>query len=353
MEWVEITGKNLAEVTEQALDQLGVAADDAEIVVVSEPRIGLFGRSRGEARVRARVRPVGPPPRRNRRGKDQSRSSSTAGRSSSGGRGSSANGGNGASRVNGRNNGRDEVEKDAQNGKGSSARRESSAKRGSSAKKSTSKAKGANSKARASQQDGETTSVSVKKEAGRGTRGSKKVNGSNNAGNSRRSRNSDEEVGVTESISLEEQALIARDFITGLIETLGLDAVVDSREIDEETIEIFVVGDDLGLLVGPRGSTLSSLQDLTRAVVQRHFTSRTNRILVDVAGYREKRVVALQRFSRQIAQEVIESGNEHALEPMSPADRKVIHDTINSIDRVVTRSQGQDTKRYVVIARED
>ena len=67
MEWVEASGKSLAEAKETVLDMLGVAEDDAEFVVLSEPKAGLFGRLRGEARVQARVRPVAPPPKRGRR----------------------------------------------------------------------------------------------------------------------------------------------------------------------------------------------------------------------------------------------------------------------------------------------
>ena len=67
MEWVEASGKSLAEAKETVLDMLGVAEDDAEFVVLSEPKAGLFGRLRGEARVQARVRPVAPPPKRARR----------------------------------------------------------------------------------------------------------------------------------------------------------------------------------------------------------------------------------------------------------------------------------------------
>ena len=67
MEWVEASGKSLDEAKETALDLLGVAEDDAEIIVLAEPKAGLFGRLRGEARVQARVRPVTPPPKRGRR----------------------------------------------------------------------------------------------------------------------------------------------------------------------------------------------------------------------------------------------------------------------------------------------
>jgi spoIIIJ-associated protein len=151
-------------------------------------------------------------------------------------------------------------------------------------------------------------------------------------------------------MTLEEQGEAARTFLAGLLAEFGLQANVETRLLDEDTVEVAAMGEELGLLVGPRGSTLSALQDLTRAVVQRQCPSRTDRILVDVAGYREKRSAALQRFSAQIAEEVIASGEEKALEAMSPADRKAVHDAVNDLDGVVTRSEGEDPNRYIVIA---
>jgi len=155
---------------------------------------------------------------------------------------------------------------------------------------------------------------------------------------------------MAEGMTLEEQGEVGRAFLAGLLGEYGVAATVETRLLDEETVEIAAMGEDLGLLVGPRGSTLSALQDLTRAVVQRQCPSRTDRILVDVAGYREKRSAALKRFSTQIAEEVMASGQEKALEAMSPADRKAVHDAVNEIDGVATRSEGEDPNRYIVIA---
>ncbi len=155
---------------------------------------------------------------------------------------------------------------------------------------------------------------------------------------------------MADGMTLQEQAAVAQEFLQGLLEAYGLDASVETRVLDEDTVELAALGQDLGMLVGPRGSTLSALQDVTRTVVQRHFPSKTDRILVDVAGYRERRAAALQRFSQQVASEVMESGTERALEPMSPADRKVVHDAVNEIEGVSTRSEGEDPARYIVIA---
>ena len=134
------------------------------------------------------------------------------------------------------------------------------------------------------------------------------------------------------------------------MEQYGLSATVEVRELDEETVELAASGEGLGVLVGPKGATLAALQDVTRAVVQRRFPTRTDRILIDVARYRELRAAALRRFSEQVASEVAESGEERALEPMPPADRKVVHDTVVGIAGVESRSEGEDPNRFVVIA---
>jgi len=155
---------------------------------------------------------------------------------------------------------------------------------------------------------------------------------------------------MAEGMTLEEQAEVAKEFMQGLIREFGFQAEVETRIVDEETVEVAAKGDELGLLVGPRGTTLAALQDVTRTVVQHHFPSRTDRILVDVAGYRQRRIAALQRFSQEIAEETLSTGTERALEPMSAADRKVVHDTVNEIEGVVTRSEGEDPTRYVVIS---
>lgn len=155
---------------------------------------------------------------------------------------------------------------------------------------------------------------------------------------------------MADGITLAEQADVAKEFIEGLLDQYGLSASVEVRELDEQTVELAADGEGLGLLVGPKGATLAALQDVTRTVVQRRFPHRTDRILVDVAKYRERRSAALQRFTQQVAAEVIETGSERALEPMSAADRKVVHDTVVTIDGVESSSQGEEPNRFVVVS---
>ena len=151
-------------------------------------------------------------------------------------------------------------------------------------------------------------------------------------------------------VTLTQQAEAASAFLGGLVAAIGgASDKVEVREIDENTIEVAVLGDQLGLLIGPNGATLAAVQDLTRTAVQRSTGSRNGRIMVDVGGYREKRRSALERFTRQIASQVVETGQRKILEPMQAADRKVVHDTVNTIEGVMTASEGEEPRRRVVI----
>ncbi len=322
-----MAGKTVEEATEHALDQLGVAVGDAEVIVVSEPKTGLFGRMRVEARVRARVRPVGARPRRER--------SRRGGKTGQGG----------------------SQQGSQQGGQEGGRQRPVSAETSEPRESAT----GSNGSAPSTSGGGTGTSRSARRRRNRSksaTAGVESREGSRNGSSARpsaerapqRSSEPKETVDMAEGMTLEEQGEAGRAFLVGLLGEFGMDGTVECRLLDEDTVEIAATGDDLGILVGPRGSTLSAVQDLTRAVVQRQCPSRTDRILVDVAGYRERRSAALKRFSVQIAEEVLASGQEKALETMSPADRKSVHDAVNEMSGVVTRSEGEDPNRHIVIA---
>ena len=150
--------------------------------------------------------------------------------------------------------------------------------------------------------------------------------------------------------TVEEQAAIMRSFLEGLVDAFDLDATFEEDRVDEDTIELKVVGDNLGLLIGPKGQTLQSVQELARTVVQRQATgTHHGRVRIDIGGYRERRKEALGRFATQVAADVVETGVAKALEPMHPADRKVVHDTVNEIEGVGTTSEGEEPRRRVVI----
>ena len=290
MEWVEITGSTIEEAKEAALDQLGVDTDEAEFEILEEPRQGLFGRTRGEARVRARIRPTRPRPkneRRDRRRKGSSRSSS-----------SSSDSGSAAADAD-----------DTDDTGGSEPPPQRTGRR----RTSTDDKAAATKEPAVSEQ-------------------------------SEQSEQSDRDVDLTAHTA------IVSEFVTGLVEAFGAEAAVSIEEIDEENAEVRVEGDDLGLLVGPKGATLSAVQELSRTVVHRRVPgTAAGRVRLDVAGYRQRRREALERFTTSVAEEVRSSGVQKALEPMNPADRKVVHDTINTIDGVATVSEGEEPRRRVVI----
>ncbi len=150
-------------------------------------------------------------------------------------------------------------------------------------------------------------------------------------------------------VPLNEQADTGRAFLEGLVAQLSLSASVATVELDEDTVELRVDGSDLGFLIGPKGATLGALQDVTRTVVNRKTGGRNGRLMVDVAGYRQKRKVALERFTREVVVQVQQTGTPRVLEPMAPPDRKIVHDTVNDLEGVSTVSEGEEPARRVII----
>lgn len=340
MEWVEASGKSLHDAKETVLDLLGVAEDDAELVILSEPKAGLFGRMRGEARVRARVRPVVPRPKRGRRQRSERPRSPREG-------GSRRAGGNGKAQTGGRAKQTGSDSNGAAKADGSSRRDSNGA-----------RAEGAGADRGAPGREGQGQPRRRRRRSGTGGADGGSAppgSGESGAGRSKQSKptagpsSGESEGTMEESLTLEQQGEAAKEFVAGLVREFGLTADITVTEVDEDTVQVSATGGDLGLLVGPKGATLAAVQDLTRTFVQRQSESRTDRILVDVGGYREKRSAALRRFAEGIVAEVKASGEERALEPMSPADRKVVHDTVNDLDGVETRSDGIEPSRYVVI----
>ncbi len=147
---------------------------------------------------------------------------------------------------------------------------------------------------------------------------------------------------------------VGEEFLSGLISAFGVQGSVSRNVLDDgDTLELAVEGEDVGMLIGPRGATLAAIQELTRTVAQRKAGEGQPRIVVDVAGYRKDRREALERFTRDVAAQVVATGVVRVLEPMPPADRKVVHDTVNTIDGVSTSSEGEEPRRRVLIQPTD
>ena len=306
MEWVETTGRSIEEAKDAALDELGVDEVDAEFEILEEPRPGLFGRVRGEARVRARVRPATPRPKVERR--DRRRRSDAKGR------------GEGKGRASG-----------GRRGGATAAAATTEADDDATADTEAAPAAVVTAPAPRSAPTDHRASADAPAAAAADRPGGPTM--------------------TTTDLEPDAQAPVVADFLDGLVTAFGLDGEV-STELVEDAIEAKVSGDDLGLLIGPKGTTLNAVQELARTVVQRKATTPA-RVRVDVGGYRERRREALARFTQQVAAQVLETGSQKALEPMSPADRKVVHDTANEIDGVATLSEGEEPRRRVVIIPAD
>ena len=346
MDWITTSGRTLHEAKSNALDQLGIVADEAEFDVVNDVEKGLFGRVKTEARIRARVRPRQIPEKDERGQRRRGSGSKNNGRrnnnkSRSGGENSNKGGG-GSNRQS--NDGQSKGNQ-SRNQKGGGSQQNNASKGGGAEK--------ANAASEQSSQNDNSQSSNDSAQSGSNNRNRNRNRGGASQAAAAASAAPKKEKQVVETeISREDQERIAQEFLEGVLgafEMSGSVAVAD-EPADDGAIELAVTGQELGLLVGQKGMTLNSLQELTRTVVQRKADgAKTDRLRVDVAGYRARRTAALQEFATKIANDVMESGNEKLLEPMGPADRKVVHDTVNDIDGVETGSEGEEPRRRVVI----
>lgn len=292
MEWVETTAKTIEAAREAALDQLGVGADEAEFDVIEEPRPGLFGRMRGEARLRARVRPAQVRPKQERRRKGRSD-------------GTKAKAGDASTKVTASDEAGD----------------------------ATSTASSATTVKPSTTSSGETPAAS------RSTTKRSKQNEEQKMSNEDRPES---------TVTPDEVGAAAVAFMDGLTAAFGVDGS-SALHVDELELRVDVTGSELGLLVGPGGRTLNAIQDLARVSAQRRLGDHETRLRIDVAGYRERREAALSAFARDVAEQVRTSGTARSLEPMSSSDRKVVHDVLNEEADVSSRSVGEDPDRRIIV----
>lgn len=306
MEWVVTTGKTVDEAKDRALDQLGVAADEAEFDVVEEAKTGLFGRVKAEAQVRARVRPTQVRPKQDRRERRRSKGRRDQGRGK-------------------REDQKPAATPDAEAG-------------------SSNASGGRDDAASGMGVDTGTTDSSNGRQngnAGRKRQGSPRQ---------RQQKESSAMNGETQSdVTPQEVGEAAVTFMDGLTEAFGLSGSAELT-VDGTDLDVQMTGDELGLLVGPGGRTLAAVQDLVRVASQRRLGDHETRLRIDVGGYREKRRGALERFARAVANDVVSQGQAKALEPMSSADRKAVHDALTDVDGVSSRSEGDEPNRRVVIS---
>lgn len=141
----------------------------------------------------------------------------------------------------------------------------------------------------------------------------------------------------------------AVDFLDGLLQRFGVPAQVECS-VDElnDTININLVGDNMGAVIGRRGDTLDAIQYLTSIVANKNEEKRWHLVL-DTENYRAKRRATLEKLATNTAQKAIRYKRSMALEPMNPQERRVIHATLQEYEGVSTYSVGTEPNRKVIV----
>jgi spoIIIJ-associated protein len=145
---------------------------------------------------------------------------------------------------------------------------------------------------------------------------------------------------------LEQEGEIAADYLEELLDIADLDGDLD-MDVEGDRAAVSIVGADLSQLVGPHGEVLEALQELTRLAVYRE-TGERSRLMLDISGYRAKKRAQLERLAAETVAEVKETGDAVELDPMSPFERKVIHDAV-AVAGLKSESEGVEPRRYVVV----
>ena len=151
---------------------------------------------------------------------------------------------------------------------------------------------------------------------------------------------------MTDAAKLENEGDIAADFLEGLLDIADLDGDID-MDVDGGRAAVEIVGGNLDHLVGRDGEVLDALQELTRLAVYRE-TGERSRLMLDVSGYRAERRTQLVELAAATVAQVRESAEPVSLDPMSPFERKVVHDAVAAAG-LSSESEGVEPRRYVVV----
>ena len=145
---------------------------------------------------------------------------------------------------------------------------------------------------------------------------------------------------------LEQEGEIAADYLEELLEITDLDGDLD-MDVEGDRATVSIVGANLPELIGNQGEVLEALQELTRLAVYRE-TGERSRLMLDVSGHRAERRTTLEKQAEEIVAQVKETGERASLDPMSPFERKVVHDVVAAAG-LSSESEGAEPRRYVVV----
>src|SRR5580698_10337756 len=141
---------------------------------------------------------------------------------------------------------------------------------------------------------------------------------------------------------------IAGDYLEELLDLLDFDGDIDLDVEGSRAIVSIDGSDDLAKLVGRKGEVLDALQELTRLAVHQK-TGERSRLMLDIAGWRRRRREELTALGAKVAHRVLESGEREQLAPMTPFERKIVHDAVAAVDGVYSESEGVEPGRRVVV----
>jgi spoIIIJ-associated protein len=156
------------------------------------------------------------------------------------------------------------------------------------------------------------------------------------------------DVAVADAVDESELAAEARALVTRIVDGIGVTGRIDVDESDE-LITVSCVGSDLGMLIGRHGQTIDAVQYLANAVMWRRHPEDRKEVVVDAAGYRERRRTALEALALRSADRALSDHEPVELEPMTAIERKVVHLRLKEFDGVETTSEGTEPNRYVVV----
>ena len=141
---------------------------------------------------------------------------------------------------------------------------------------------------------------------------------------------------------------IAGDYLEELLDLLDFDGDIDLDVEGDRAVVSIDGGTDLNKLVGRKGEVLDALQELTRLAVHQK-TGERSRLMLDIAQWRQRRRDELAALGEKVARRVLETGDREELSPMTPFERKIVHDAVAGIDGVHSESEGVEPSRRVVI----
>jgi len=154
------------------------------------------------------------------------------------------------------------------------------------------------------------------------------------------------EVPSTEELGTGDEARAAREIVERIAAGIGADVAITTRE-HESGVTINCSGADVALFIGKHGQTIDAIQYLANAITR--AGGGEHEVIVDAAGYRARRTATLENLARRTAQRASATGRRVAMEPMTPVERKIVHEALKDDPEVETASEGTEPNRFVVV----